>query len=90
MKASGLTQPIPGLAEMDGQGRFFDCAPYGTCWEPNDAFAREQESNPQPEAQPSAGDASPHRATTTGYGSAESMPPLGYDEFFPCYPLNSS
>jgi hypothetical protein len=90
MKASGLTQPIPGLAELDGQGRFFDCAPYGTCWEPNDAFARDQESNLQPEAQPPAGDASPHRATTTEYDSAASLPPLDYDEFFPCYPLNSS
>ena len=66
MKASGLTQPIPGLAEMDGQGRFFDCAPYGTCWEPNDVFAREQESNLQPEAQPPAGDASPHRRNDDG------------------------
>jgi hypothetical protein len=75
---------------MEGQGRFFDCAPYGTCWEPNDVFAREQESNLQSESQPAGGDASPHRATTTGYGSAESMPPLGYDDFFPCYPFNSS
>ena len=37
MKDSGLTVPIPGLAEMKGQGRFFECAPYGTCWEPNGA-----------------------------------------------------
>jgi hypothetical protein len=90
MKASGLTQPIPGLAEMEGQGRFFDCAPYGTCWEPNAAFAREQESNLQPEAQPPAGDAFPHKATSMGYGSVASMPVLGYDDFFPCYPLNAS
>jgi hypothetical protein len=34
MKDSGLTSPIPGLAEMNGQGTFFDCAPYGTCWRP--------------------------------------------------------
>ena len=34
MAASGLTAPIPGLVEMNGQGKFFDCAPYGTCWEP--------------------------------------------------------
>jgi hypothetical protein len=34
MQAAGLTSPIPGMAEMQGQGRFFDCAPYGTCWEP--------------------------------------------------------
>jgi hypothetical protein len=32
MKASGLTSPIPGLADMDGQGTFFKCPPYGTCW----------------------------------------------------------
>jgi FecR protein len=35
MKASGLTSLIPGMAELKGQGTFFDCAPYGTCWEPN-------------------------------------------------------
>jgi hypothetical protein len=90
MKASGLTQPIPGLAEMEGQGKFFDCAPYGTCWEPNAAFARDQESSLPPEAQPPAGDAFPHKAKSMGYGSAASMPPLDYDDFFPCYPLNAS
>jgi hypothetical protein len=36
MEASGLTAPIPGMADMAGKGKFFDCAPYGTCWEPND------------------------------------------------------
>lgn len=39
MKASGLTAPIPGLAQMQNQGTFFECPPYGTCWEPNDAGA---------------------------------------------------
>jgi FecR protein len=34
MKASGLTTLIPGLADLKGQGTFFDCSPYGTCWEP--------------------------------------------------------
>jgi hypothetical protein len=42
MKASGLTAPIPGLADMQGQGRFFACAPYGTCWEPAAANDEEQ------------------------------------------------
>jgi len=37
MKESGLTEPIPGLADMQGQGRFFACTPYGTCWEPTAA-----------------------------------------------------
>ena len=35
MEASGLTSPLPGLADMKGQGSFFPCAPYGTCWAPN-------------------------------------------------------
>jgi len=36
LAASGLSAPIPGMADMAGKGHFFDCAPYGTCWEPND------------------------------------------------------
>ena len=34
MKAAGLTSPLPGLADMQGQGTFFSCPPYGICWEP--------------------------------------------------------
>ena len=34
MKEAGLTSPLPGLAGMKGQGTFFACAPYGTCWQP--------------------------------------------------------
>ncbi len=34
MKAAGLTEPLPGLADMQGKGTFFACPPYGTCWEP--------------------------------------------------------
>jgi hypothetical protein len=45
MQAAGLAEPIPGLADMAGQGKFFACAPYGTCWEPNDVA--EQEDQPQ-------------------------------------------
>ena len=36
MKQSGLTEPIPGLADLYGKGTFFACQPYGTCWEPTD------------------------------------------------------
>jgi hypothetical protein len=42
MKASGLSEPIPGMAAMAGQGTFFDCAPYGTCWEPPSPAAERQ------------------------------------------------
>jgi len=34
LEASGLSAPVPGLADLAGQGRFFPCEPYGTCWEP--------------------------------------------------------
>ena len=34
MKDAGLTAPVPGLDQINGQGQFFACEPYGTCWEP--------------------------------------------------------
>jgi FecR protein len=34
LKASGLSSPMPGLAELYRHGTFFACEPYGTCWEP--------------------------------------------------------
>ena len=37
MAESGLKQPAPGLADMAKSGRFFDCPPYGKCWEPFDS-----------------------------------------------------
>jgi hypothetical protein len=40
MKESGLDAPLPGLADMNAQGKFFPCEPYGTCWEPNNGWAR--------------------------------------------------
>ncbi|HEY1993241.1 MAG TPA: FecR domain-containing protein [Edaphobacter sp.] len=43
MKASGLTSPLPGLADMNGQGTFFPCAPYGTCWQPADRPASQSD-----------------------------------------------
>lgn len=34
MEEAGLQHPIPGLAQMKGKGTFYDCQPYGKCWEP--------------------------------------------------------
>jgi hypothetical protein len=39
MTEAGLTAPLPGMAEMNGQGKFFACEPYGTCWEPTEGWA---------------------------------------------------
>jgi FecR protein len=80
MKASGLTTPLPGLADMKDQGTFFPCAPYGTCWTP---------SNLPPEAARDAG-----QLSTAPSQPASAMPqavgptpaPLLRDTFFPCPP----
>ena len=45
MKAAGLASPLPGLAGMQGQGTFFACAPYGTCWEPATANDGQQSAS---------------------------------------------
>jgi hypothetical protein len=47
LEASGLAAPIPGLADLAGQGKFFDCAPYGTCWEPNDQAEEDDDAGEQ-------------------------------------------
>jgi len=39
MKEAGLKEPVPGLAQLQGQGHFYACPPYGTCWEPTNGFA---------------------------------------------------
>jgi len=51
MEAAGLATPLPGLAELQGQGTFFACAPYGTCWEPAEAVAWEKENGEGSEAE---------------------------------------
>lgn len=46
LKASGLSSPIPHLADFYEHGTFFSCEPYGTCWEATDP-AEPQDSAPQ-------------------------------------------
>jgi hypothetical protein len=93
MKAAGLTEPIPGLAGMQNQGTFFDCAPYGTCWEPNAAALSQVAAN-TPALQPSAASPSseaasqhegqPAAAAESGRG-ADRDASLNY-AYFPCAP----
>jgi len=35
LKASGMSDTIPGLADLYASGTFSACAPYGACWQPN-------------------------------------------------------
>jgi hypothetical protein len=88
MKAAGLTSPIPGLADMKGQGTFFPCAPYGTCWQPGASDDQQQAVSRQPAQIKRVNFSLP------SFGTAQLMPmnkpaPLdaGYaDAFSPCIP----
>ena len=92
MKASGLTSPIPGLADMEGQGTFFKCAPYGTCWEPKTQDDRQQSASNVPQATHFAPGAHLIRASFGGGAAAiqAGFPdPFSYtadQSYFPCYP----
>ena len=35
MREAGLKEPTPGLVGLVQSGKFFDCPPYGKCWQPN-------------------------------------------------------
>ena len=69
MKAAGLSLPIPGLAEMKGQGEFFECKPYGTCWEPNTADEANQVGQQSSQLRTSSAMAAgmPARLVRTGF-----------------------
>lgn len=72
MQAAGLNSPLPGLAEMQGQGKFFDCAPYGTCWEPTAAEEWEREHGEDAEAAP-VGDMAREEIASARSGSAQAQ-----------------
>jgi len=88
MQASGLTAPIPGLAEMKGQGRFFECPPYGTCWEPSTADGRQLAENKSSESQPAVPETSKPLVQTEPAGPRAGAPvgETDLESFFPCLP----
>jgi hypothetical protein len=51
LKASGLSSPVPGLNDLYRNGSFFECAPYGTCWEPTPETQQATPETSQPNAQ---------------------------------------
>lgn len=102
LAASGLTAPIPGMADMAGNGAFFDCAPYGTCWEPKDVADEDQKQGSLQKPaqhligianrQPGFELASYHpsaQATQSAQTSADAASDLFDREWrFPCTPLS--
>jgi hypothetical protein len=75
MKDAGLTRPVPGIAELQGQGRFYPCEPYGTCWEPSGGNGNAMLTGGPP--QTPAPKSAPAKAPP-----AASSP----NDFFPCVP----
>lgn len=99
MKAAGLSTPLPGLAGMKGQGTFFACAPYGTCWEPVTPDQRQQAANKVSRSRPlyATGWQSAHVmqvnfVRSPGFRTAQLIDPLTPldpmypDAFSPCFP----
>jgi hypothetical protein len=102
MKASGLTVPIPGLEDMQGQGTFFACPPYGTCWEPAAQDGQQQPGDKVSQAWPPSAQAFGQGAhvvrtsldQTPGFNEAQATPPRLPDPlrltttqtYFPCFP----
>ncbi|KAA6459823.1 hypothetical protein DYQ86_17115 [Acidobacteria bacterium AB60] len=76
MKEAGLTTPVPGIADMKGQGRFYPCEPYGTCWEPNSGNGNSLLTGGPPQ-QPTPKSAKPAAGGVAGASPAD---------FFPCMP----
>ncbi|HEY2035487.1 MAG TPA: hypothetical protein VGG96_00620, partial [Steroidobacteraceae bacterium] len=67
MQEAKLPAPVPGLAEMQGQGRFFPCAPYGTCWEPAHGWDGAQPASEQPDTDTAEVSGGFRRRAAAGY-----------------------
>jgi hypothetical protein len=86
MRDSGMVTPIPGMADLKDQGTFFDCSPYGTCWEPHAVIEQERAGGLQTEPVPSAAQASSRPANSALAGSRAPIQMFGYEDSFPCTP----
>ena len=87
MKASGLTAPIPGLADMEGQGSFFACAPYGTCWEPNEPKDAEQTGGEMHETHAAAAPGEQRPGSAPAGAAAILNEKIERIDYFPCSPV---
>jgi len=67
LKASGLSSPIPGLADMYKSGTFSPCAPYGTCWAPSPQSAAPPQGNQQAAPQQQTAGQQPFKPQTVDF-----------------------
>ncbi len=75
-KKSGLKTLVPGLASLQGKGKFVDCGEYGKCWEPPQPPTPEEQAAAQAQANaPSnALTASTAESTASTTGSSPTQP----------------
>jgi len=85
MKAAGLSTPLPGLADMSGQGTFFPCEPYGTCWAPENLPDQPAGAQKPEAAQVSPPPSQAPRPRAQAVNPTAVTPSLR-DAFFPCMP----
>jgi hypothetical protein len=96
MNAAGLSAPIPGLAELNGKGTFFACAPYGTCWEPTNGWGEHDSSQPAAPATSTtaASSSAPHlllaayQVQSAGLQSAGPAGILSEDDVYDAFPCS--
>jgi len=93
LKVSGLSAPVPGLAELYQNGTFFPCAPYGTCWQPaQEPSASAQSPASQPAnvaAQSSSAQSMRVPQSSTAQSIGTTPHPQVTQEYFPpteCFP----
>jgi hypothetical protein len=99
MQQANLPAAVPGLAEMQGQGHFFPCAPYGTCWEPTHGWSGAQPGSDGPDTDtPQAVGGRFDKpfgsraaflpvGQVSGVSSAEEERPILDEDLFPCSPF---
>jgi FecR protein len=88
MKESGVNAPVAGLADLEGQGHFFDCAPYGRCWEPASVPATTVEAAPVQASSAQTVGVSALAGQPVGLkpaaGQGSQVQPAYEDDYFPC------
>jgi len=79
LKASGLTEPVPGLVDLNEHGTFSQCAPYGTCWQP---------TPPAAEAAPQTAPAQSSQAVAATTAQVTQSSPQAQTQIPPAAPSN--
>jgi FecR protein len=95
MKEANLASPLPGLADMQGRGRFFSCSPFGTCWEPSHGWSGAAAEGPDTDTAQAVPGRLDNRSAATflqvaqvsGSALAGTERQILDDDLFPCSPL---